>query len=134
MKKKWILSAAFLTSLLPMLLHQYGGAKGVQEISGLINLLNPIGLVSVLCFAVGVWMPLGDAKAGKLLGALGVTGMVVSEVRQFFTWYVMTVTGESTLAHSIRFAFPEFYVGLAVSLAMVAAYFVIDQTVPSDEQ
>lgn len=134
MKKKWILSAAFLTSLLPMLLHQYGGAKGVQEISGLINLLNPVGIVSVLCFAVGVWMPLGDAKAGKLLGALGVTGMVVSEVRQFFTWYVMTVTGESTLAHSIRFAFPEFYVGLAVSLAMVAAYFVIDQTVPSDEQ
>ena len=134
MKKKWILSAAFLTSLLPMLLHQYGGAKGVQEISGLINLLNPIGLVSVLCFAVGVWMPLGDAKAGKLLGALGVIGMVVSELRQFFTWYVMTVTGESTLAHSIRFAFPEFYVGLAVSLAMVAAYFVIDQTVPSDEQ
>ena len=134
MKKKWILSAAFLTSLLPMLLHQYGGAKGVQEISGLINLLNPIGLVSVLCFSVGVWMPLGDAKAGKLLGALGVTGMVVSEVRQFFTWYVMTVTGESTLAHSIRFAFPEFYIGLAVSLAMVAAYFAIDQTVPSDEQ
>ena len=134
MKKKWILSAAFLTSLLPMLLHQYGGAKGVQEISGLINLLNPIGIVSVLCFAVGVWMPLGDAKAGKLLGALGVIGMVVSEVRQFFTWYVMTVTGESTLAHSIRFAFPEFYIGLAVSLAMVATYFVIDQTVPSDEQ
>ena len=134
MKKKWILSAAFLTSLLPMLLHQYGGAKGVQEISGLINLLNPIGIVSVLCFAVGVWMPLGDAKAGKLLGALGVIGMVVSEVRQFFTWYVMTVTGESTLAHSIRFAFPEFYIGLAVSLAMVATYFVIDQTVPSGER
>ena len=134
MKKKWILSAAFLTSLLPMLLHQYGGAKGVQEISGLINLLNPIGLVSVLCFAMGVWMPLGDAKAGKLLGALGVIGMVVSEIRQFFTWYVMTVTGESTLAHSIRFAFPEFYIGLAVSLAMVAAYFVIDQTVPSGER
>ena len=134
MKKKWILSAAFLTSLLPMLLHQYGGAKGVQEISGLINLLNPIGLVSALCFAVGVWMPLGDAKAGKLLGALGVIGMVVSELRQFFTWYVMTVTGESMLAHSIRFAFPEFYIGLAVSLVMVAAYFVIDQTVPSGER
>ena len=133
MKKKFILSAAFLASLLPMLLNQYGGAKGVQEISGLINLLNPVGLVSVLCFAVGVWMPLGDAKAGKLLGALGVIGMVVSEIRQFFTWYVMTVTGESTLAHSIRFAFPEFYIGLAVSLVMVAAYFILDKTVPAGD-
>ena len=134
MKKKRILSAAFLASLLPMLLNQYGGAKGVQEITGLINLLNPIGILAAVCFAVGVWMPLGDAKAGKLLGALGVIGMVVSEIRQFFTWYVMTVTGESTLAHSIRVAFPEFYIGLAVSLAMVAAYFVIDQTVPAGER
>ena len=47
MKKKMILSIAFLISLLPMLFNQYGGLKGVQEITGLINLLNPIGMVSV---------------------------------------------------------------------------------------
>ena len=57
MKKKIILSTAFIISLLPMLLNQYGGAKGVQEITGLINLLNPIGLVSVALFVVGVWFP-----------------------------------------------------------------------------
>ena len=50
MKKKIILSIAFVLSLLPMLLNQYGGARGVQEISGLGNLFNPIGLVSVLLF------------------------------------------------------------------------------------
>ena len=48
MKKKIILSIAFLISLLPMLFNQYGGLKGVQEITGLINLLNPIGIVSVI--------------------------------------------------------------------------------------
>ena len=48
MKKKIILSIAFLISLLPMLFNQYGGLKGVQEITGLINLLNPIGIVSVM--------------------------------------------------------------------------------------
>ena len=37
MKKKIILSIAFLISLLPMLFNQYGGLKGVQEITGLIN-------------------------------------------------------------------------------------------------
>ena len=42
MKKKIVLSIAFIISLLPMFLKQYGGAKGVQEITGLINLLNPI--------------------------------------------------------------------------------------------
>ena len=52
MRKKIILTVAFLISLLPMLLNQYGGMKGVQEISGLINLFNPIGIISVLSFIV----------------------------------------------------------------------------------
>ena len=51
MKKKVILSVCFAISLLPMLLNQYGGAKGVQEITGLINLLNPIGIFTVFIFS-----------------------------------------------------------------------------------
>ena len=37
MKKKAVLTVAFIFSLLPMLLNQYGGARGVQEITGLIT-------------------------------------------------------------------------------------------------
>lgn len=70
MKKKVILSVAFLISLLPMLMNQYGGLKGVQEITGLINLLNPIGIISVLLFAFGVWVPLKKQALNTLFGAL----------------------------------------------------------------
>ena len=129
MKKKTILSVAFIISLLPMLLNQYGGLKGVQEITGLINLLNPIGIVSVILFAVGVWFPFQKQVVGKSLGALGTIGIVVSEVYKFLTWHVLTITGEVSLQHSIRFAFPEFYIGLVISLIMVVAYFVIDKKV-----
>ena len=52
MKKKSVLSAAFIISLLPMLLNQYGGRKGVQEITGLVNLLNPIGIMALFNRAV----------------------------------------------------------------------------------
>ena len=69
MKKKVILSVAFLISLLPMLMNQYGGLKGVQEITGLINLLNPIGIISVLLFALGVWVPLKKQALNTLFGA-----------------------------------------------------------------
>jgi len=62
MKKKIILTIAFAISLLPMLLNQYGGMKGVQEISGLINLYNPIGIISVLFFIIGVWIPFKNKK------------------------------------------------------------------------
>ena len=129
MKKKMILSTAFIISLLPMLLNQYGGAKGVQEITGLINLLNPIGLVSVTLFAVGVWFPFEKQVIGKYLGSLGTIGIVISEVYEFFTWHVLTITGEVSLQNSIGLAFPEFYIGLIISIVMVAAYFVIDKKV-----
>ena len=129
MKKKSVLSAAFIISLLPMLLNQYGGRKGVQEITGLVNLLNPIGIMAVALFVIGVWVPFKKKIISKILGALGTIGIVASEVYKFFTWHVLTITGEVSLQHSIRFAFPEFYIGLAVSLVMVVAYFIIDKKV-----
>ena len=106
MKKKTILSLAFVTSLLPMLLNQYGGLKGVQEITGLINLCNPIGISSVVLFTVGIWLPFKNQLIGKILGALGTLGIIASEIYKFFTWHVMTISGEISIQHSIRFAFP----------------------------
>ena len=126
-KKKCILSGAFLVSLLPMLLNQYGGLKGVQEITGLINLFNPIGIASVLLFFTAIWYPYQKQGIGKILGALGVSGIVISEIYKFLTWHVMTITGEISIQHSMRFAFPEFYFGFGVSLGMVVLYFVINR-------
>lgn len=127
MKKKIILTIAFFISLFPMLLNQYGGMKGVQEINGLINLLNPIGIISVLLFIMGVWVSFKNKKINKILGALGTIGIVVSEIYMFFTWHILTITGEMSIKNSINFAFPEFYIGLAISLIMIVAYFVIDK-------
>lgn len=129
MRKKIILTIAFIISLLPMLLNQYGGLKGVQEISGLINLFNPIGIASVLLFIIGVWIPFTNNKINKILGGLGVIGIVIAEIYKFFTWHILNITGEMSIQNSIEFAFPEFYVGLAISLIMIVAYFVIDKVV-----
>ena len=109
-----------------MFLNQYGGMKGVQEITGLVNLLNPIGIVSVILFFTGVWANFKNPDINTTLGALGTVGIVVSEIYKFFTWHVMTITGEVSLTHSIELAFPEFYIGLAVSIAMIAVFFVVD--------
>ena len=125
MKRKATLTVAFIISLAPMLLSQYGGMRGVQEISGLINLTNPIGLLALVIFLVGVWGPFENKITGWILGLLGTIGMVISEIYNYLTWYVLTITGESSLEYSMMFAFPEFYIGLAVSIVMVFAYVVI---------
>ena len=129
MNKKIILSIAFVVSLLPMFLNQYGGLKGVQEITGLINLLNPIGIASVGLFAAGVWVPFKKQMVNMIVGLLGTIGIVTSEIYKFFTWHVMTITGEVSIQHSIRLAFPEFYIGLVASIIMIVAYLIISRKV-----
>lgn len=121
-KSKRILTLAYIISLIPMLLPQYGGCKGVQEISGYINLLNPIGILSVLLFFIGVWASDKEKRTMKIVGLLGCLGIVVSEIYEFLTWHIMTVTGEFSIRESFNFAFPEFYVGLIVSIIMTLVY------------
>lgn len=125
MKKKITLSLSFIISLLPMLLNQYGGQKGVQEITGLINLCNPIGIASVILFIAGVWI-VKSKKISKIIGSLGVIGIVASEVYHFLFWYVETITGQFSWQNSVRFSFPTFYFGLVVSIVMVVVYFLVD--------
>ena len=128
MRKKVILFISFTISLFPMFMKQYGGCKGVQEITGMINLLNPIGILSVVLFLAGVWIPFHNKSVNKILGAMGGgIGIVVSEIYQFFTWHIATITGEMSLQNSLSLAYPEFYIGLAVSVLMVMAYFIIDK-------
>ena len=129
MKKKILLTTAFIISLLPMLMNQYGGMKGVQEITGLINLLNPIGVSAAILFLVGLWFSFQKKAINNILCILGTVGIVVSEIYKFFTWHVMTITGEISFENSIRLAFPEFYIGLVISCMMVVIYFVIDRKV-----
>lgn len=127
--KRIILTILFVMSLSPMLLNQYGGLKGVQEISGLINLLNPIGILSVIFYMLGVWLPLKNEVFNKIIGGLGVIGIVISEIYKYLTWYIQNITGEFNIHSSIRMAFPEFYVGLAISIIMIIIYFRIDKII-----
>lgn len=132
MKKKIILSVLFIISLAPMLLNQYGSARGVQEISGLINLFNPIGIISTILFIIGVWIPFRNKRINKILGFIGVLGIVISEIYNFFTWHVKTITGEISFQNSINFVFPEFYIGLVISLVMVIAYIITEKVLKEE--
>lgn len=127
MTKKSTLTVIFMLSLLPMFLNQYGGSRSVQEITGLINLLNPIGIVSIIAFFTGVWVQFENNKINKILGAVGVIGIVVSEIFKFLTWHIQTITGEMSLQNSFRLAYPEFYIGLVISILMIVLYFNIDK-------
>lgn len=89
-----------------MLLYQFGGMRGVQEISGLIILSCPITLVGV-----------------------GVIKIIILEIYEFFTWYTIGITKDINLYNSVNLVFPEFYIGLLISVIMVFIYFFIDKII-----
>lgn len=127
--KQVILTILFIMSLMPMLLYQFGGMRGVQEISGLIILLSPITIVSIILFFLGIWFKFKNKKTNKILGGIGVIGIVISEIYEFFTWYTISITKDINLYNSINLAFPEFYIGLLISIIMVFIYFFIDKII-----
>lgn len=127
--KQVILTILFIMSLMPMLLYQFGGMRGVQEISGLIILLSPITIVSIILFFLGIWFKFKNKKTNKILGGIGVVGIVISEIYEFFTWYTIGITKDINLSNSINLAFTEFYIGLLISIIMVFIYFFIDKIV-----
>lgn len=127
--KQVILTILFIMNLMPMLLYQFGGMRGVQEISGLIILLSPITIVSIILFFLGIWFKFKNKKTNKILGGIGVVGIVISEIYEFFTWYTIGITKDINLSNSINLAFPEFYIGLLISIIMVFIYFFIDKII-----
>lgn len=127
--KQVTLTILFIMSLMPMLLYQFGGMRGVQEISGLIILLSPITIISIILFLFGIWFKFKNKITNKILGGVGVIGIVISEIYEFFTWYTIGITKDINLYNSVKLAFPEFYIGLSISIVMVFIYFFIDKII-----
>ena len=127
--KQVILTILFIMSLMPMLLYQFGGMRGVQEISGLIILLSPITIISIILFLFGIWFKFKNKNTNKILGGVGVIGIVISEIYEFFTWYTIGITKDINLYNSVNLVFPEFYIGLLISIIMVFIYFFIDKII-----
>lgn len=122
MKRKIFLTIAFLVSLIPMFTSQYGGIRGVRELSGLNNLWNPIGILAVILFIVGLWAPFKNALVGKIFAITGLVGILASEICTFLTWPIPTYQDAINLGYSFENAFPEFYIGLATSALMLITY------------
>jgi len=122
MKRKIFLTIAFLISLIPMVASQYGGIRGVREISGLANLWNPIGIIAVILFLIGLWFPFKRRRVGQILSIVGLIGIIAAEIFTFLTWPIPTYQDHINLGYSFENAFPEFYLGLTTSTLMLITY------------
>lgn len=114
-----ILCALFAGMLLSMLFSWFGGARGVQEIKGLILLLEPAALAGIAALAVGLLIR--SRKAGYIVTLCGASCFGAAQLYTFFTWYFATINSEFTLKRCFELAYPEFFVAFAITAAAAAA-------------
>lgn len=127
MKKKYILIIGYILSFIPMLFNQYGWGYGICEIKGIINITNPIGILSIISFFIGVLEMTKSNKANKLLVYFGTIGIVISELYNLFTW---NYPNTSILNHILDFThmvFPAYYIGIVSSILMVIFSFYYNE-------
>ena len=127
MKKKILLSLIFIFSLIPMCFSQYGALKGVQEVSGLINLTNPIGFISVILYAIGIWVNFKNKNINKYFPYIGMIGIILSELNNFLTWNYPNTSYLEGIKNCFYMVFPMFYVGLIISILLIPVYRIIDK-------
>lgn len=130
MRKKILLTLIFLVSLFPMSLTQFG--NDVVGFDGWTNLFGPIGIIACLAFFVGVWGGFDEKIITPILGTIGISGIVISEIYNFFTWYYPNYSSKISLKESLRWAEQKFYFGLIVSVLAVVAYLMIYKRVDSE--
>ena len=127
MKKKILLSVIFLFSLIPMCFSQYGALKGVQEVSGIINLTNPIGFIAVILYFFGIWINFKNKNINKYLPYFGMIGIILSELNNFLTWNYPNKSYLENIKNCFNMVFPMFYIGLAISILLILVYRFIDK-------
>lgn len=127
MKKKILLSVIFILGLIPMYFSQYGSIKGVQEVSGIINLTNPIGFVAIILYFIGVWFNFKNKNINKYFPYFGMIGIILSELNNFLTWNYPNTSYLDGIKNCFNMVFPMFYVGLIISILLIVAYRFIDK-------
>ena len=127
MKKKMLLSIIFILSLIPMCFSQYGSAKGVEEVPGIINLTNPLGIIAVILYFAGIWINFKKEKINKCLPYIGMVGIILSELINLLTWGYPSTSYLDGIRNCFRRVFPMFYVGLIISVILIFVYRTIDK-------
>ena len=127
MKKKMLLSIIFILSLIPMFFSQYGSAKGVEEVSGIINLINPLGIIAVILYFAGIWINFKKEKINKCLPYIGMVVIILSELINLLTLGYPSTSYLDGIRNCFSRVFPMFYVGLIISVILIFVYRTIDK-------
>ena len=128
-KRNILLTLVFFLSFIPMFTSQYGMFKGIQEVSGLINITKPLGFISVIIYLFGVWGDCRNKKLKKRLPYIGMGGVILSELYNLFTWNLGSTAFTEHVEDCFQMVFPTYYVGVIVSVVVIYIYKKVEERI-----
>ncbi|MEG0593098.1 MAG: hypothetical protein RR512_07260 [Coprobacillus sp.] len=126
MKKRNIVIISLIASLSTLFLPWFGGYKGVQEVSGVVLLQNPIAVSCIIIAFVG--LVLKNEYKSKIVTQIGLLGIIGMQIYEFFNWYSFNSTFTFSLRESMSLCYPEFYFTLLCMLTTYVLFFVTNKS------
>ncbi len=98
MKKKIILTIIFIISLLPMFLNWFSDEKWEILINGTSVLYNPITIIAILLYILGVWYK-GDSKTSKTICIISLSTITFMAFYAYIDWMFKIASGLTKATH-----------------------------------
>ncbi|MEG2645952.1 MAG: hypothetical protein RSA08_02855 [Clostridia bacterium] len=134
MHKKIILTTAFIISLLPVFLNQFGSCRGVQEVMAIGVVLSPIGIFSITMYLIGLYYGFKSQKTSFIFSIIGLVGIVISEIYQLLTWNYPNTSYIDNFRNCFTMVYPEFYFGVISSIIMIIVYLILNKKFSNNEK
>lgn len=112
-------------SFLPMGFSWFGGARGVQEIPGTVELTRPAVWIGTGLALLAIWLPLWKRRARQVRFYLGFGGLLLLPFQylyDFYTWQRQSVSPHISLLSAFSGAYVGFYIGFGASVLLLLAY------------
>ncbi|MCC5911207.1 MAG: hypothetical protein JJT76_12290 [Clostridiaceae bacterium] len=126
LRNKTILTIMLATNIISMFFNWFG-FSGINEIPGTRVLFNPITLLCIVLFLIGVWYPFKKTKTNTWIALLSVFSIIGVKIHTFIFWHYMSGAGKVDLFLSFISTYLAFYIGFIISIMISFLVILLNQ-------
>ncbi len=118
LRNKTILTMMLTANIITMFFNWFGFI-GINEMRGTIVLFNPITLLCILLFTIGVWYPFKETKLNAWMSLLSIIGITGLEIRGLISWHFKSGLEIVDILLNLTGSHLAFHVGLTISILLI---------------
>ncbi len=118
LRNKTILTIMLTANIISMFFNWFGFI-GLNEMRGTMVLFNPITLLCILLFIVGVWYPFKETKLNAWMPLLSIIGIMGLELRELISWHFRSGLEIVDILFNLTGSHLAFHIGFTISIMIL---------------